>query len=91
MYSMSKIITNDIKYYGGPQEYAKCKLFSNLLFCMLSYPMMNCGMDFHNTLHIGNQNYVITKFTDLEKLWGDLIFRNDSDSSLTFTKESDIT
>ena len=37
---------NIIKYYGGPPVYGKCKIFSNILFSMLSIPMMNCGQTF---------------------------------------------
>ena len=42
----STMITNVIKYKGGPPVYGKCNLFNQSLFYMFSNPMMNCGIKF---------------------------------------------
>ena len=68
------MITNVIKYYRGPTANGKCKIFSNILFCMLSILMMNCRTNFLNTLYIAagqgqaNKNIKVRSFKSNEHI-----------------------
>ena len=46
------MITNGIKYYRKAHVYRNCKIFYKILFCMPSFPMMNCGTNFLNSLYM---------------------------------------
>ena len=56
---MSEMIINVINHYGEPAVYVKCKIVSEILFCMLSNLMMNCGTNFLNTLYMLEPGFIL--------------------------------